>query len=44
MECPHCNEGICDFINRDHCSTCKIDLHDGKLPHAHCLKETVSII
>nr|XP_034300152.1 prespore protein Dp87-like isoform X2 [Crassostrea gigas] len=40
IECPHCHGELCDFINRDPCYTCKIDLHDGKLPHVHCLKET----
>ncbi|XP_022323933.2 uncharacterized protein LOC111124920 isoform X2 [Crassostrea virginica] len=37
--CPHCHGGTCDFINRDICFMCKFDLHDGHLPHVHCMKE-----
>lgn len=40
--CPSCEKGNCDFINRDQCFMCKFDLHDGQLPHVHCLKENVS--
>nr|XP_011423894.2 integumentary mucin A.1 isoform X1 [Crassostrea gigas] len=39
IECPSCEKGNCDFINRDQCFMCKFDLHDGQLPHVHCLKE-----
>ncbi|XP_061164505.1 uncharacterized protein LOC133173537 [Saccostrea echinata] len=36
--CPVCHEGYCDFVYRDTCHMCKIDLHSGQLPHVHCLK------
>ncbi|XP_062610895.1 uncharacterized protein LOC134272707, partial [Saccostrea cucullata] len=37
--CPTCHGGYCDFVNRDTCHMCKFDLHEGQLPHVHCLKE-----
>uniref|UniRef100_A0A8W8LAH2 ShKT domain-containing protein n=1 Tax=Magallana gigas TaxID=29159 RepID=A0A8W8LAH2_MAGGI len=39
VECPRCHGELCDFINRDQCSTCKIVFRNRILHRVRCLHE-----